>query len=586
MATNTTKLNLPRPDASDNFNRAAYNGLIDAIDANVGAKLDAKIETSKAGAANGVATLGADGKVPATQLSISAPPDASTTQKGVVQLSNATDSTSEISAATSKAVKDAKDGLATQIGTLTSLNTAAKTSLVVATNEVNTKVGTLSSLNTTAKTNLVAAVNELFTSASDGKTQIASAITGKGVAASGSDTFPTLASKIGQITTGINGEAVRSAVANEVIAKGDRVTTEVFAKLPNPATTPINVTVGIDCSSDGTYTAVIYDSASSPVIYKKVNDVFTKLANVDTNPVGSARGIALSTDGMYMAVAHNSAPYISVYKNNSDTFTKLPNLSDLPTSSGSCCAFSPDGNFLVVGSSGSAGIFLYKRSGDNFVRTATISGVSINDVAFSSDSSTLIVGASNGSTSIFSYYTVSASGTLTAVSTTGVSHPSNTTGVTAVAISTDKQYIAICYSVTPFVSVYKITGGTFSPLTITNTSVTGAVVSAYFSADGNYLSIGFVTNGTGMSILSRSGDTFTKIANPTFPASNRVYGIVGTADSQYTFVSNWSSPYFIAYKKYGAVSKNAGVQIPGTAIGYAKTGGAVGSTISIGVLFE
>lgn len=42
----------------------------------------------------------------------------------------------------------------------------------------------------------------LFSNVSNGKTSIASAITGKGVAASGSDTFNQLASKIGQISTG------------------------------------------------------------------------------------------------------------------------------------------------------------------------------------------------------------------------------------------------------------------------------------------------------------------------------------------------------------------------------------------------
>lgn len=44
--------------------------------------------------------------------------------------------------------------------------------------------------------------NSAFQSASDGKTAVAAAITGKGVAASGSDTFPVLAQKIGQINTG------------------------------------------------------------------------------------------------------------------------------------------------------------------------------------------------------------------------------------------------------------------------------------------------------------------------------------------------------------------------------------------------
>lgn len=41
MATNTPNFSLPKPDANDNFNRAAYNALIDAIDTKVGAKTNA-----------------------------------------------------------------------------------------------------------------------------------------------------------------------------------------------------------------------------------------------------------------------------------------------------------------------------------------------------------------------------------------------------------------------------------------------------------------------------------------------------------------------------------------------------------------
>nr|DAI78567.1 MAG TPA: receptor binding protein [Caudoviricetes sp.] len=41
MATNTPNFSLPKPDANDNFNRAAYNTLIDAIDTKVGAKTSA-----------------------------------------------------------------------------------------------------------------------------------------------------------------------------------------------------------------------------------------------------------------------------------------------------------------------------------------------------------------------------------------------------------------------------------------------------------------------------------------------------------------------------------------------------------------
>lgn len=55
MPTYSTKLNLPKPLGNENFTRAKYNELIDAIDA-------------KAGATSGLAQLGADGKVPPAQL--------------------------------------------------------------------------------------------------------------------------------------------------------------------------------------------------------------------------------------------------------------------------------------------------------------------------------------------------------------------------------------------------------------------------------------------------------------------------------------------------------------------------------------
>ncbi|MNO20860.1 hypothetical protein D3C76_106190 [compost metagenome] len=61
------------------------------------------------------------------------------------------------------------------------------------------EVGALPELLTTAKDSTVAAINELFTNVSNGKTSVAAAITDKGIAASGSDTFVWLAAKIAQL---------------------------------------------------------------------------------------------------------------------------------------------------------------------------------------------------------------------------------------------------------------------------------------------------------------------------------------------------------------------------------------------------
>ena len=96
MATNTSRLGLLKKDTAtdgnDTFNiKTMLNDNWDKIDAKV-------------------ATLGADGKVPADQLSISVS-DASTTQKGVVMLEDSVTSTSITKAATSKSVKTVNDAL-------------------------------------------------------------------------------------------------------------------------------------------------------------------------------------------------------------------------------------------------------------------------------------------------------------------------------------------------------------------------------------------------------------------------------------------------------------------------------------------
>ena len=77
-------------------------------------------------------------------------------------------------------------------------------------NTLSSQIGTLSNLQTSNKENLVAAINETFTSASNGKQIIATAITGMGVATSASDTYQTMANNIQSIETG-----VKRMVAND-----------------------------------------------------------------------------------------------------------------------------------------------------------------------------------------------------------------------------------------------------------------------------------------------------------------------------------------------------------------------------------
>lgn len=66
---------------------------------------------------------------------------------------------------------------------------------------VNDKVGDTATLQTTEKTSVVKAVNELFTSVSNGKSKVASAITDKGVSTAQDATFDQMATNIRAIQT-------------------------------------------------------------------------------------------------------------------------------------------------------------------------------------------------------------------------------------------------------------------------------------------------------------------------------------------------------------------------------------------------
>lgn len=171
MPSNTPNLNLYKvngeTDGNDTFNvDVVLNGNWDKIDAAVKAVED------------GLANVDV--------------PDASLTKKGIVQLSNITDGTREDLASTEKAVGIVQGNLATHLADLSSQAAGKGASLVGA-----APIAGLSGANVQSM------LQSLFTFANDGKTAVADAVTAKGVPASSTDTFGTLASKIGQIKTNV-----------------------------------------------------------------------------------------------------------------------------------------------------------------------------------------------------------------------------------------------------------------------------------------------------------------------------------------------------------------------------------------------
>ena len=108
-----------------------------------------------------------------------------------------------------------------RVGNMSLLRTNSKDTLVNAINEVDDlrkqQIGSLPSLRTNSKDNLVNAINELFQYASNGKTLVANAITGKGVSSNSNMTFQQLATNISNINTGYSREEISNKIPLNVV---------------------------------------------------------------------------------------------------------------------------------------------------------------------------------------------------------------------------------------------------------------------------------------------------------------------------------------------------------------------------------
>lgn len=120
--------------------------------------------------------------------------------------------------------------------------------------------GDKSKLLTTNKTSLVDALNELFTNANNGKTAVANAVTAKGVAASPSDTFSVLATKIGQIITG---KKFRAGVVKSSAGRQITITALDFTPKLLLFWVPNNPTIGIYQTYNNPSTMIKYVSEVS-----------------------------------------------------------------------------------------------------------------------------------------------------------------------------------------------------------------------------------------------------------------------------------------------------------------------------------
>jgi hypothetical protein len=143
--------------------------------------------------------------------------------------------------------------------------------------------------------------------------------------------------------------------------------------------------------------------------------------------------------------------------------------------------------------------------------------------------------------------------TQTSITNKGVEGTTSGT-IFGTATSPDGTYVAYAQSASPYVVIFKRTGDTFTKLADPATLPAGLSASAAFSNDGTYLVIGhdvspFIT------IYKRSGDTFTKLTNPATLPVDKVNSASFSGDDIYlalsaTTVSIGQSPT-IVYKRSG-----------------------------------
>jgi hypothetical protein len=116
----------------------------------------------------------------------------------------------------------------------------------------------------------------------------------------------------------------------------------------------------------------------------------------------------------------------------------------------------------------------------------------------------------------------------------------------SVAFSSDATYMAVAHGTSPYVTVYKRDGDTFTKLPNPASLPTGIGYGVAFSSDTTYMAVGHDTSPY-IAVYKRDGDTFTKLPNPTSLPASTGRGVAFSSDDTYMAVAHVSSPYITIY---------------------------------------
>ena len=180
-------------------------------------------------------------------------------------------------------------------------------------NTLSSQIGNLPNLQTSNKENLVAAINETFTSASNGKQIIATAITGMGVTTSASDTYQTMANNIQSIETG-----VKRMVANDtsIVPTGTYATNTYY-----------NTSFGVLISYAPNGDVVLTMKGGTTTTYENLYYVLVSAPDGVTMEFVRNTGASSTAGRIYSCVLHNIQTLVNIAiamnsRNSSNDYTQ------------------------------------------------------------------------------------------------------------------------------------------------------------------------------------------------------------------------------------------------------------------------
>lgn len=302
---------------------------------------------------------------------------------------------------------------------------------------------------------------------------------------------------------------------------------------------------------------------------------FKDALSLDANTSISFGSYNLSTSGAgALDFGHNGGTkFASDVQVGADSISlqKVALPTDLPTNNSvTDWAYSPDGQYLVAIHSqveyvGGCATF-YKKvdgvytlltghmryglegNGPNIVDNPLLSGCSPSSAEFSSDGNYLAITNNSATGNIIVFKIID--GIFYKMNITGPNVNGSFASISSSSFSNNGEYLAIAHSYSPYVSVYKRSGNGYTKLADPATLPHTHGNNARLTTDANYL---VVTHSTSpyLSIYKRSGDVFTKISNPSSLPSSAAGAVTTSPDNSMFIVGQNSSPYLNIYRRSG-----------------------------------